>query len=200
MCSGKHLLIWHCSHSCTSCTVYSYSIWTPTYLPWWLRAPTSIKSEVLLGWSWLTAWLGASSTRRFRERPEDRSTLYIPKTGWWWVIEGVQYSVGFPQLLITLLRVSPASVCLCSTNTGAPSLAGTSSLWLSCTRAWSSTTAQCSAHWIDHTLLRCCSSRTFSHPLFRRWRPRWRRRASPAATCSVSVSTVCQAAGNEFSP
>lgn len=107
--------------------------------------------------------------------------------------------LALPQLLITLLRVTPASVCFCSTSTGAPSLAGTSSLWLNCTRERSSTTAQCSAHWIDHTLLRCCSSRTFSHPLFRQWRPRWRRRASPAATCSVSVSTVWQAAGNGFS-
>lgn len=99
----------------------------------------------------------------------------------------------------SLLRVAPASVCFCSTNTGAPSLAGTSFLWLNCTRERSSTTAQCSAHWIAHSLLRCCSSRTFSHPPFRRWRPHWQRRASPADTCSVSVSAVRQAAGSEFS-
>lgn len=81
-----------------------------------------------------------------------------------------------------------ACVHLCSTNTGAPSLAGTSSLWSSCMRGWSSTTALCSAHWIDHMPLRCSSSPTFSPPPFLQWRPRWLRRASPAAICSVSFT------------
>lgn len=67
----------------------SYSIWTPTFWPWWLRARTSIRSEVLSGWSWLTVWLGASSTKQFRERPEDQCTLCILKTGWWSVSSGV---------------------------------------------------------------------------------------------------------------
>lgn len=99
-----------CSHSCMSCALFSCSIWIPTYLPWWLRALTSIKSEVLLVWSWLTAWLGASSTRRFRGRPEDRSTLYILKTGWWWVFECIQYTVGFTTVVDHPAKSGP---CLC---------------------------------------------------------------------------------------
>lgn len=105
-----------------------------------------------------------------------------------WVVVSIIGRIQYSVVWITLLRVTRAAVWFCSTNTGAPSLAGTSSLWLNCTREWSSTTAQCSAPWIDHTLLRCCSSPTFSHHPLQRWRPHWLRRASPAATCSVSVT------------
>lgn len=92
--------------------------------------------------------------------------------------------------VISPLNVSPASVWLCSTNTGAPSLAGTSSLSLNCMKGWSSTTAPCSAHWIGRMLLRCFSSLTFFPPPFLPWKPHWLRRASPAAICSVSFSEV----------
>lgn len=124
-----------------------------------------------------------------------RGPVHIVHSENWVVVsinECIQYSVSLP-----LLRPTTASVWLYSTSTGAPSFAGMSSLWLNCTRERSCTTARCSAHWIDHTLLRCCSSRTFSHLPSQRWRPRWLRRASPAATCSVSGSTALQAAGNE---
>ena len=73
-------------------------------------------------------------------------------------------------------------------NTGAQSLAGTSSLLLNSMKEWSSTTAPYLAPLIGHMLLKCFSSLTFSLPPFLPWRPLWLRRVSPAATCSVSFS------------
>lgn len=181
----------------------SCSTWTQTFLLWWRRAQTFIWSEALLASFWLTAWPVASSTRPSRERPGGRCTSFILRTGWWWVLESY-YSKNIPMVKnlteqLTWCRdiwkgnaggdhvILPlACVRFRSMNTGAPSLAGTSSLWLSCTRGWSSTTALCSAHWIDHMPLRCSSSPTFSPPPFLQWRPRWLRRASPAVICSVS--------------
>lgn len=197
------------------CRLHSYSTWTPICWLWWRRAQTCIRSEASSGSFWSMAWPVVSSTRPFRERPEARCMLCILKTGWWWVLSVVFCSMVTVRTVLWarhgcrtvtkdrtscgmwkrntgddhvtwLLDVPAASVWLCSMNTGAPSPAGTSSLSSNCTRGWSCTTALCSARWIDHMPLRCFSSLTFSHPPFLPWRPRWPRRASPAAICSVS--------------
>lgn len=80
-----------------------------------------------------------------------------------------------------------------STSTGAPSHGGTSSLCWSSTRAWSCTTALCSAPWTAPMHRRSCSSPTSSPPPSPPWRPPSPRRASPAATCWVSVALLLEA-------